>query len=147
MKSFSKVFLAHNLVVKTWVNDNNSTDVEVTFLNEHGVPVISASGHTKLNPTDIYEPEVGKQIAFGRALERFGRKYTAYAESLSETPSQRKGRLRVARRIYEQGILFENLVIMDKIDQAREKRTQNRPEQPKTALEAVPITEVAPANR
>ncbi len=151
MRSFTRLKFTENIITKIWINEDNSTDVEITFFDDLGAPVVAANGHTKLNPTDIFDSGVGVSIALGRAMERFGRKFTTWAESQSETPSLRKVRIRETKRIIGLGLIGDNLSRQKELEIMRAKRKRNgealknAPRAPKTTLEAVEVSEVAPS--
>lgn len=82
------------LIIRNEITPDLTTITTIKLNPSDGTHAIVATGRAKLNPTDIYDMIVGNGIAFGRALEKLGHKYSKYWEGQSETPAQRKSRLR-----------------------------------------------------
>jgi len=76
--------------VKVVLDQDNITYAEVKNFDTVGDPVVIGRGKARWNPIDHFDPEIGHQIALGRALEKFGRKLAAYNERLAVSEGQHK---------------------------------------------------------
>src|SRR5260221_3523524 len=114
---------------------------------------IFARGIAKLNPTDHNDPETGLGIAYGRALQKYGRKLERYWNSLSETVPQHKARMRAEKKDEELFKYFTALIeVQNTVNNLKQAKTPPRkfgPESSRMPLEAEikPVVVTKPENK
>lgn len=135
------------------VTERNENDQRIVVeIQDKNVDHLFARGTAKLNPSDHFDPDTGSGIAFGRALQKFGRKMENYWESLSETESQHRGRVKAERKEAEYFEVFMSLVkAQERVARLKTKPIHNAPQQPTTALEGevkpITVTEATPKSK
>jgi len=82
------------------------TNVEVRNFDEYGDTLLFGRGKARWNSIDYYDPEIGKQLALGRALQKYGRKLANLAEKQSCSPGEYKARQKRERIVQEFGEVF-----------------------------------------
>src|ERR1051325_10028252 len=83
-----------------------TTKAQISLLNEYGDHILTSRGKARWNPIDYFDPEIGKTLALGRAMEKYGRKLSNLAKQRSCSPGEYKARQKRERIVQEFGEVF-----------------------------------------
>lgn len=118
-----------NLQIKVILGHDNVTYAEVKSVDLFGDTLIVGRGKARWNPIDHFNPEIGKQIALGRALEKFGRKNAAHWERQAISPGEYRFRLKREKGLVQIAEYLNQI-------QGAYKALENLSQQPTMAQEA-----------
>lgn len=86
-----------NMEVRVTLGQDNVTRAEVRSFDYLGDILVFGRGSARWNPIDHFDPEIGRQVALGRALSKYGKKLALFWEKQAVTKGEHKRLLKQER--------------------------------------------------
>lgn len=86
--------------------DSRDTTAEVAYLDLFNDKLVIGRGKARWNPIDFFDPQIGKGIALGRALAKFGKNYAKFWQTQSGSIGEHKAAIKANCEVQELGEVY-----------------------------------------